>query len=297
MTPGEILERPPLALQQAQRQFYYDEGYLVFPSLVPRGLLADLRAGVSDVVETTRNLTVSSDAFDLEPSHSAENPRLRRAAYVDDLAPVFWDLCRNSILTDIAVDLLGPDLRFRDMMINFKWARGGAEVKWHQDIVFYPHTNVGTCQFLVMLEDVGHEQGPLQVIPGSHKGPLLEHYDANGNWTGAISDDDLEKASPENAVTLTGPAGTVTVHHSCAIHGSQPNHSDKGRPALVVSYSAADAVAYTAAPYPSSHYCQLVRGVEPRFAHHQDLQMPLPPDWSDGYTSIFEHQEDNAAGN
>ena len=137
MTPDEILELPPLALQQAQRQFFYDEGYLVFPSLVPRGLLADLRAGVSDVVETTRNLTVSSDAFDLEPSHSAEAPRLRRAAYVDDLAPVFWDLCRNSILTDIAVDLLGPNLRFRDMMINFKWARGGAEVKCHQDIVFY----------------------------------------------------------------------------------------------------------------------------------------------------------------
>jgi len=177
-------------------------------------------------------------------------------------------------------------------MANFKWAGGGAEVKWHQDIVFYPHTNVGTCQFLVMLKDVGPEQGPLQVIPGSHKGPLLEHYDADGNWNGAITDEDVAKAGPGKAVVLTGPIGTVSVHHSCAIHGSEPNMSNKGRPAFVITYSAADAVAYTAPPYPSSHYGQLVRGSEPRYAHHEDLQMPLPPDWSDGYTSILAHQDE-----
>jgi len=34
-----------------------------------------------------------------------------------------------------------------------------------------------------------------------------------------------------------------------------------------------------------------VRGKEARFCHHEAMDMRLPPDWSDEYTSIFEYQE------
>ena len=85
---------------------------------------------------------------------------------------------------------------------------------------------------------------------------------------------------------------TALVHHSCTLHGSASNQSDRGRPVLVITFAAADAIPYTAAPYPSSHYGKLVRGKEPRFAHHEELSVPLPPDWSSGYTSIYAHQEE-----
>ena len=68
--------------------------------------------------------------------------------------------------------------------------------------------------------------------------------------------------------------------------------SSQGRPVLVLTYSAADAIPYTAPAYPSSRYGVLVRGEEPGYAHHEELHVPMPPDWSDGYTSIFAHQED-----
>ena len=291
MDREEILAQTPCFLTREQREFFYEEGYLALPGLLDDGQLDPLRTALTGIVDLSRELSSSNNRFDLERGHSAENPRLRRATYLDDLDPVFWDLCSNSVIADIAADILGPNIRFREIMANFKWAGGGAEVSWHQDIVFYPHTHVGTCQFLVSLEDVGPEQGPLQVVPGSHKGPLLEHYDANGEWTGAISDADLAKIPLDEAVELTGPAGTVTVHHSCTIHGSAQNMSSKGRPAFVITYSAADAIPYTAPPYPSSHYGHLVRGCQPRYAHHEALRMPLPPDWSGGYTSIFEHQD------
>ena len=198
------------------------------------------------------------------------------------------------MIPDIAADLLGPDVRFRDMMLNFKWADGGAEVKWHQDICFYPHTHLGSLQFLVFLEEVCSEQGPLQVIPASHKGPIFEHYDESNEWTGAIGPADLATAGIDAATELTGPAGTVSVHHCCTIHGSSCNNSASGRPAFVITYTAADAMPYTAPPYPSSHYRVLVRGNEPLYSRHEEVRIPLPPDWSDGYTSIFEHQEDNS---
>jgi ectoine hydroxylase-related dioxygenase (phytanoyl-CoA dioxygenase family) len=291
MNRQEILAYPACHLDQAQREFFHEHGYLALPSLIDDQCLNPLRAALAEVVDASRQVSCSSNELDLEKGHSADSPRLRRATYLDDHDPLFWELCSQSVIPDVAADLLGPNIRFRDLMANFKWAGGGAEVKWHQDIAFYPHTNLGTCQFLVFLEDVGPQQGPLQIIPGSHKGPIFEHYDANREWTGAIDESDLAGAGVAEAVELTGKAGTVTVHHSCTVHGSSRNMSSSSRPVFVVTYAAADAIPYTAAPYPSSHYGELVRGCQPRHAHHQELRVPLPPDWSSGYTSIFSHQE------
>jgi len=290
----DILSHAPCYLDQDQQKFFFEQGYQVFPELIDEQHLITLRTALTKVVDASRELTHSSNRFDLEKGHTADNPRLRRATCVDDFDPIIWDVCSNSVIPDIAVDILGPNIRFRDIMANFKWSGGGAEVKWHQDIAFYPHTNAGTCQFLLFLEDVGPEQGPLQVIPGSHKGPIFEHYDMQREWTGAIKDSDLASVHMDKMVTLTGKAGTVSVHHSRTIHGSTCNLSANSRPAFVITYSAADAIPYTAAPYLSSHYGVLVRGCQPSHAHHEELHMPLPPDWSDGYTSIFHHQEQEA---
>jgi len=288
----EIFANAPTVIDQAQREHYYDQGYLVFPSLIETETLVPLRAAADRIVEKTRELTESSREIDLENDHTAENPRLRRAAYLDDLDFEFWGICADSVIPDIAADLLGPNVRFREIMLNFKWAGGGAEVKWHQDLVFYPHTHSGTMQFLLFLEDVAAEQGPLELYPGSHLGPIFEHYDERGEWTGAVRENDLASIGSDGPIAVTGPAGTVSVHHSRTIHGSRQNKSSQGRPVLVLTYSAADAIPYTAPAYPSSRYGVLVRGEEPGYAHHEELHVPMPPDWSDGYTSIFAHQED-----
>lgn len=293
MSPEEILAHSPVALEQSQRKFYFEQGYLFMPALIGSDELEPLRVAMHKMLDLSREAMTSNNRFDLESGHSADSPRLRRVAYVDDLDEACWGFCKDSVVTDIAVDILGPNIRFRDLFINFKWSGGGAGVNWHQDIAFYPHTNVNTCQFLLALEDVDSVQGPLQVIPGSHRGTIYSHYDDRGDWAGAISETDLNNAGIDNAIELTGPAGSLSVHHSCTIHGSAQNRSKLSRPMLVITYSAADAIPYTAAPYPSSHYGSLVRGTQPSHAHHQELKIPLPPDWSEGYTSIFNHQEDS----
>ena len=289
----DIYSHPPSVITQEDREFYYECGYLAFPGLMDDSWLNALREGLNDIIEMAGDFKESTREVDLEPDHCAGKPRLRRVAYLDDFSPIFWKLCSESILPDIAADLLGPNVRFREIMVNFKWADGGAEVKWHQDIAFYPHTHSGTLQFLLMLNTTKPDQGPLQIIPGSHKSQVFAHYDANGNWTGAISERELSNFPLSQAVSILGPPGSVSVHHSQTIHGSAANSSNENRPAFVITYSAADAIPYTAPAYPSSRYRRLVRGKEPGIAHHEELMVPLPPDWSDGYTSIFEHQQKN----
>lgn len=82
--------------------------------------------------------------------------------------------------------------------------------------------------------------GPLQVIPGSHKGPVLSHHNKDGVFCGAVDPDDPD-FHQEKAVTLTGKAGSMTVHHVRTLHGSAPNQSDRLRMILFYECLAADA--------------------------------------------------------
>ena len=77
-----------------------------------------MRRALAVLVERGKSLTASDGIFDLEPDHSAADPRLRRVAYLDDQDPVFWELCSQSILVDLAADLLGLDVTFRECMVN-----------------------------------------------------------------------------------------------------------------------------------------------------------------------------------
>ena len=60
---------------------------------------------------------------------------------------------------------------------------------------------------------------------------------------------------------------------------------------LICGYNAEDARPYTAPAYPSSHHGMVVRGKAATTARHDSVTLRLPPDWSGGYTSIFNHQE------
>lgn len=288
---NDVCSTPPRVIGDSGRRQWDELGYLAFSGMLGGVELKRLTAALGTIIEASRSLSESTHLLDLDAGHRSDSPRLRRAALIDDVDTVFWDFCRNSVLVDIAADVLGPNVRFRDAFANLKWSGGGAAVDWHQDLAFYPHTNAGTIQFVVALEELTSERGPLTVVPGSHKGPMYSHYDGDGAWVGAIGIEKLDAAMIDSAVQITGPAGSVSVHHALTLHYSAPNHSDTNRPALVITYSAADAIPYTAPPYRSSHYGQIVRGVEPGIAHHDEMTMILPPDWTHGYTSIFRHQD------
>jgi hypothetical protein len=291
MTPEEILAQPPRVLTQAQREFYFENGYLLVEGLIGPAWLDRLGTATRQMIDRARTLTESDAIFDLEPGHTAEAPRLRRLTSPVDQHPYYWQFASESPLPDVIADLVGPDVKFHHSKINFKWAEGGTEVKWHQDITYWPHTNYSPLTAGLYLHDCGPDQGPLMVVPGSHRGELYSQYDERDQWTGCLSDADVKNASVENAAELTGPAGSITIHNCRVVHGSRPNLSDAGRPLLLNVYSAADAFPYTANPLPSRYAGTVVRGKPARWASHDPRPCLVPPDWSGGYTSLFALQQ------
>jgi ectoine hydroxylase-related dioxygenase (phytanoyl-CoA dioxygenase family) len=291
MTPEDVLAQSPRVLSQAQREFYFEHGYLLVPEVVPAEWVDRLRAVTDEMVDRSRALTRSDKVFDLEPGHTADAPRLRRLSSPVEHHPAYWEFASASVLPDIIADLVGPDVKFHHSKLNFKWAEGGAEVKWHQDISYWPHTNYSPLTAGLYLYDCEPDQGPLMAVPGSHRGELFSQYDDADEWVGCLSEADVKAVPVETADELTGPAGSITIHNCRVVHGSRPNLSGAGRPLLLDVYSAADAFPYTANPLPSRYAGAIVRGRPARWAHHDPRPCLMPPDWSGGYTSLFALQQ------
>jgi phytanoyl-CoA hydroxylase len=123
-------------------------------------------------------------------------------------------------------------IRYRQL--NIKSAGYGAPVERHQDWAFYPHTNDDLAAVGIMLDDCEIGNGPMMVIPGSHQGPVYDHHGPDGRFCGAIDpmccDLDFSRAVP-----CLGRAGSITVHHVHAVHGSATNFSGRERRLLLSS--------------------------------------------------------------
>ena len=296
MTPEQVLSYPPRVLSQAQREFYFAEGYLLLPKIIPDEWITRLRTATEELVERSRRISKSDAVWDLEPDHRADVPRLRRVSAPVDQHPAFWEYVAQSLVGDIVADLVGPDVKFHHSKLNFKWARGGEEVKWHYDISFWPHTNYSPLTVGTYLYDCGMDQGPLQVMPKSHLiDPMFTQYGDDGRWIGCLRDRDAATLDLSKAVALPGPAGSLTIHNCRTLHYSARNDSDLGRPLLLIAMTSADAFPYTVNPIKPKHDQYLLRGKRAQFAHHDPRPCLMPPDWSKGYTSIFSLQQEEKA--
>ncbi|UYN97407.1 MAG: phytanoyl-CoA dioxygenase family protein [Enhydrobacter sp.] len=272
-----------------QIEAYRRDGYLVIPRLIEGEQLAQLRALTDRIVEEARGVAANDDLYDLEPSHSPALPRVRR------LKPVifrryefFRALTRDSRITSILSQLIGPNIRLYGGKLNMKSAGYGSPVEWHQDWAFYPHTNDDVLATGIYLDDCDLDNGPLLVLPGTHHGPTYDHH-AEGRFCGAMDPEacglDFSKAVP-----LTGPAGSMTIHHARLVHGSALNRSNRQRRLLLHEYTAADAWPLLGVADFEDFNRRLVLGeptIEPRLSA-APVRLPLPP--ADHQGSIYENQ-------
>ncbi len=226
-------------LTRDQKAFYEENGYLVLENRIPEVTLQDIRDEIAKYQEQARGMTAPNAEIDLEDSHTRDDPRIRRIKLPHTHNKVMRDLMYSDHVLAPARDLIGPALRLHTTKLNMKMGGYGAAVEWHQDFAFYPHTNDDVLAIAVIIDDMASENGPLMVFPGSHKHPINNHH-VDGVFAGAM---DLEACGYDikDAVELTGPAGSISIHHGRIVHGSALNVSDRDRRLLFYEMMAADA--------------------------------------------------------
>ncbi len=268
---------------------YRRDGFIVVPDIFTAPEVAALRRVTDAFVEVARRVAANDDVYDLEDSHSPDEPRVRRIKTPHLHDPEYARAARHPKIVAVLKDLWGT-VRFDTGKLNMKSAGYGAPVEWHQDWAFYPHTNDDLAAVGIMLDDCMMENGPMMVIPGSHQGPIYDHHGPDGRFCGAIDpaacDLDLSQAEP-----CLGRAGSITVHHVRAVHGSATNFSGRERRFLLYQYRAADAWPLLGLKDGIGKFDELLLAGEPSLAPRLTpvpVRMPLPPAEYQG--SIYENQ-------
>jgi Phytanoyl-CoA dioxygenase (PhyH) len=129
-----------------------------------------------------------------------------------------------------------------------------------------------------MIDDVDMEKRPMMVVPGSHKGPIHNHHGPDGRFCGAMDPENCD-IDLSSAVPCLGKAGSITIHHVRAVHGSATNFSGRPRRFLLFQYRAADAWLLLGLKEGIEKFDEQLIVGEPSLAPRLVLpvRMPLPP--------------------
>jgi hypothetical protein len=239
--------RPPAVLTPEQCAFYRENGWLLVERAVPETWLARLRDAVTQIVDGTRSMTVSSGAIDLWRDHSAEDPRLWHVDSPDDMQPAIWEFFSDSILLAMTCDLFGSPVQYRYGVIRFR-ELGPCDL-WHQDMPFDDLDGEAVLAG-IHLHDTGPTHPRLQLIPGSHRGETFSHLDANGEFLGELNPEEMARIESDAAIDLVAPAGSIEFLDVRTLHQDLYGGVERGGVLLYASYATADAVSIGEARYP-----------------------------------------------
>lgn len=286
-------------LAKAQIDQFWENGFIVVEHVINNDVVNELNVQYDEWLEESRshseNYGTTIDGkrrFDLDPAHSAEDPQFRRVANPAEISEIYYQVVMDSCIPDMVAQLIGPSIRLHHCKIISKSPRGDLSVDWHQDGAYDPHTNTNMLAAGLLLTDVVQEtdnapgQGPLKIVPGSHRTRLSLYQ--NDEYTGVI-DPALIPEFEARAVPVLGRAGTVSFHHCLAVHASSPNETERPRNVLYAEYLAADNFPLTEPATPSKMYRMMVRGEDTRFARLEEAVIEMPGTYEED--SFFSLQE------
>lgn len=258
------------------------DGYVMLENTISAEQVKQLTNALDGWVEESRNHqgaygnTIDHrPRFDVQPeTHSADHPALRRVASPVEIDQDYWDVAQNNAALDLTAAIFSPNIKFYASKVNLKLPGSKTEVKYHQDFPFDPHTNMDMMTVLIFLDDVTMENGPLQLVPSSHRGPLHSLWQ-DGKFTGAVAPE-IEQDAIKQSVACTGKAGDACLMHSAVLHGSSSNLSQDPRRLFIVTYVAEDAQPFVANPIPTIYDGTIVRGQKTGQVRATSFQMDLP---------------------
>lgn len=219
--------------EDAETQFE-ERGYFVVRNIIN----ADAVRAVRD--EIARIIAEDAQGFNLDRSRVDDADfdgadAVRAVADRNFLSEVLWNrwLTADRVLA-LQRRFVGDDVRIQGTRFFTKPARVGEGTPWHQDLWLWARDpNNRTREYKmrhlscwVALEPVDLENGCLHVVPGVHKGGVIEHVKYEDGVHEEIPRDLVAEVVSE-PVPLG--AGDAVVWHAKMWHMSPPNPSDRTR--------------------------------------------------------------------
>ena len=223
---------------------YEKNGFLFLKNVFNKKEVAELKRE-ADRIE-------NSDPTDEEVVSEPDSKEIRSVFRVHDKSDVFARLMSDDRLVAIAEHFLDDDVYIHQSRVNFKPPFKGREFFWHSDFETW-HTEDGmprmrALSMSITLTDNSAHNGPLMLIPGSHKqfvSCVGETPDQNYKSSlkiqeiGTPDQDNLSQMVDENGIVApVGPAGSVLIFDCNTMHGSGTNITPYPRSNLFFVYNA-----------------------------------------------------------
>ncbi len=255
---------PPLELDEDQRQFFDDNGYLSGIKLLEPAQCNQLLESLQTLMEPD---SVNNELWHEIHLNESGDPDaiLFHALGAWRIDPHFHDLLWNPSFVSVAEQLLQSPVRFWHDQLFCKPAKHGGNVSWHQDYSYWTRTTPMqhlTCW--IALEDANLENGCIQYIPGSHHWDLLPITGLAGDMAAireTLSETQWKRL--QNPVAIELKQGYASFHHPLLVHGSARNVSDRSRKAAVINAFADGVTAHSDKP--------LLKGI-PAFAAGEKIE-------------------------
>lgn len=235
-------------LTEAQSSFYERKGYLFLEQFFSENELELWRNELYRLQESYRD----SDAeYVIREPASRE---VRSVFAVHENNDIFRALSKHPKLQAITSYLLGSDTYIHQSRINFKPGFTGKEFYWHSDFETWhaedgmPAMRALSCS--IALSDNYAYNGPLMVIPGSHKTFIScvgktpdDHFkdSLRKQEYGVPDHDNLRTMAEEKGIHMpVGKAGSVLLFDCNLMHGSSSNISPFPRSNVFMVYNSVD---------------------------------------------------------
>jgi phytanoyl-CoA hydroxylase len=140
-------------------------------------------------------------------------------------------------LLDQVEELVGPDLISMNSMYLNKPPNVDSRHPLHQDLIYFPFRPADHIVGVwTALEKVTRENGCLVMIPGSHKGEVLEHEYPDWEHKNFLFVG-VKDVDASGRVHLEMEPGDTAFFHSKMIHGSGFNRTQDLRRAIAVHFA------------------------------------------------------------
>ncbi len=148
-----------------------------------------------------------------------------------------YEMVSHPYVLDAVEDLIGPNILLFHCTAWIKEPDRKGFVSWHQDSTYFGLEPAEQVTAWMALSASTLETGCIHVLPGSHQQGQIPWYagETDGNLlsSGQIVKMDVDEA---RSVAMPLAAGQMSMHHTHAVHGSEPNEGTERRIGFGVSY-------------------------------------------------------------
>ncbi len=221
------------ALDQKQLTSYEHNGFLVIPDAFSSEEIEKLNAEFETMANNP--ILATKKEFIVEP----DSNELRTIFNQHLFSNAYDKLSRDPRILDRVEQILGSSVYIHHSRINIKPAYIGKSFPWHSDFeTWHCEDGLPRCRCLtawVMLTDNTQFNGPLYLIPKSHKKYVgCQGYTPENNYKKSLKKQEYGVPSVEaikelmkdsNIASALGRAGTLVFHDGNIMHGSPDNMS------------------------------------------------------------------------